>query len=197
VGSKEHDYSDRAMNIRAARAERLERFTITGDNAIHATCYEPSPPEVLDDMLLEIHDELSDYVFVDLGSGKGRVLCVASAHPFRRIVGVEFAEELHRAAVENLKRFKAPWRRVRDIRSILCDASCFEWPSDPLVIFLFNPFRAPVLGRIVENLTRSHAEQPRSIYVLYYMPEHAEVLERSACFRAIGRAKNWAVYGSR
>jgi hypothetical protein len=180
------------MNIRAARAEHVDRFRIVGDNAIHAQRYEPTPPHVLDDMLLSV-DDVTDRVFVDLGSGKGRVLCLAAAHPFRRIIGVEFAEELHRIAEENLRRFHAPWRKTRDIRSTLCDATEFRWPLEPLVVFLFNPFREPVLGRVVENLTASHALKPRPIHVLYYMPVHAEVLERSA-FQKVAASEHWAIY---
>ena len=38
----------------------------------------------------------ADYAFVDLGSGKGRMLLVAADYPFRAIHGIEFALELHR-----------------------------------------------------------------------------------------------------
>jgi SAM-dependent methyltransferase len=184
------------MGIRAARAERLDRFTITGDNGVHATCYEPSPPDVLDDMLLDVPGDLSDRVFVDVGSGKGRVLCLASAYPFRRVLGVEFAVELHRAAEANLERFRAPWRRAREIRSICADAADFEWPLDPLVVFLFNPFRPPVLARVHDRLCASHGLSPRPIHVLYHVPEHEEVLARSAVFALVRRSKNGCVYAA-
>jgi hypothetical protein len=190
-----HDFSDRGMNIRAARSEHLDGFRITSDNAIHANRYEPTPPSVLSDMLLSVDADLSQTTFVDLGSGKGRVLCLAAAYPFKRIIGVEFAEELHRAAQDNLRRFHAPWRRTRELRSILCDATEWRWPDDPLVIFLFNPFRAPVLGRVVENLEASLLAKPRPIHLLYYMPEHADVLDRSM-FQPIARAENWIAYFS-
>src|SRR5262245_56698366 len=38
------------------------------------------------------------FVFVDLGSGKGKALLLASSFPFKRIVGIEFAKELHEVA---------------------------------------------------------------------------------------------------
>ena len=190
------DFSDRAMNIRAARAEHLDRFTIGGTNAIHANRYEPTPPDVLADMLLDVDGDLSQYTFVDLGSGKGRVLCLAAAHPFKRIIGVEFAEELHRAAEQNLARFRAPWRRAKQIRSVLSDAAEFRWPLDPLLVFLFNPFREPVLGRVMENLSASYAANPRRIVLLYYMPEHAAVIDRFPIFEPIARAKRWTIYAS-
>src|ERR1700754_2580229 len=45
------------------------------------------------------------FTFVDLGSGKGRALLLASRFPFRRIVGVEIAPELSRVAAANIERF--------------------------------------------------------------------------------------------
>src|SRR6266487_940212 len=38
--------------------------------------------------------DLSAFTFVDLGSGKGRALLIASMYPFARIVGVEVQPEL-------------------------------------------------------------------------------------------------------
>jgi hypothetical protein len=191
------DDSDRAMNIRAARAEHLDGFTIAGNNRAHANRYEATPSGVIDDLLLEVEGDLSEHVFVDLGSGKGRVLCLAAKHPFKRIIGVEFAAELHRIAVENLARFRVPWRKVRDIRPLLLDAVLFEPPPEPLVVFMFNPFREPILGRVVENLERSLDRAPQPIWILYYMPEHAHVIDRSDRFVPKARARDWIVYRSR
>ena len=40
--------------------------------------------------------------FVDLGAGKGRALLYATERPSARIIGVEFARELHEVATHNL-----------------------------------------------------------------------------------------------
>jgi len=50
-------------------------------------------------------DRLRDFTFVDLGSGKGRVLLMASHYPFKRIIGVEFIPELHQVAQENIRKY--------------------------------------------------------------------------------------------
>ena len=42
--------------------------------------------------------DVSGYTFVDLGSGKGRMLFVAAERPFRRVIGVEFSRSLHAEA---------------------------------------------------------------------------------------------------
>jgi hypothetical protein len=48
---------------------------------------------------------LQDFTFIDLGSGKGRVLLMAAAYGFKRIIGVEFMPELHRVAEENIRKY--------------------------------------------------------------------------------------------
>ena len=47
------------------------------------------------------------FTFVDLGSGKGRTLLMASDYPFRRIIGVELLPSLHQIAQENLRQYKS------------------------------------------------------------------------------------------
>ena len=44
--------------------------------------------------LAETPHGIQDYTFLDIGSGKGRVLMLASDAPFRHIVGVELSPAL-------------------------------------------------------------------------------------------------------
>src|SRR4051812_47023786 len=43
----------------------------------------------------------SDCTLIDMGSGKGRVLLLGAAWGFAAVIGVEFAPELHQAALGN------------------------------------------------------------------------------------------------
>jgi hypothetical protein len=45
-------------------------------------------------------ESFSDFTFIDIGSGKGRVLLMASDYAFRRILGVELLPALHHIAQE-------------------------------------------------------------------------------------------------
>lgn len=110
------------------------------------------------------------FTFVDLGSGKGRALLLASRFPFRKIVGVEIAPELSEIAVANIQRFAAPWRRGGEIEAYTGDAAEFAYPAGPFVLFLYQPFLAPVLKRCLKNLARSLATEPREVYVVYVNP---------------------------
>src|SRR5215469_11495850 len=43
-------------------------------------------------------DDFANYTFIDIGSGKGRMLFVAAEYPFEKVIGVEFAVDLHEIA---------------------------------------------------------------------------------------------------
>src|SRR5208283_1751956 len=81
------------------------------------------------------------FTFVDLGSGKGRVLLLASDLPFKRIIGVEFSSELHEVAARNIQNYRNPARRSKEIQSVCADATAYPLPDGHVLIFLFNPFK--------------------------------------------------------
>jgi SAM-dependent methyltransferase len=115
------------------------------------------------------------FTFVDLGSGKGRALLLASDYPFREIIGVELSHELDRVARTNIARYT----RERDsprVTSILGDAAEFRWPPGPLVVYMWNAFTGPVMERVFHNLEVSLEHQPRELYLVYIHPELESML---------------------
>jgi SAM-dependent methyltransferase len=66
--------------------------------------YLPSPVAFVRKLLRGLNIRYESYVFVDLGSGKGRVLLLAAELPFKEIIGVEFSPELHAIARSNIAR---------------------------------------------------------------------------------------------
>ena len=138
--------------------------------------------------------DYSQYTFIDMGSGKGRVLFVAAEYPFRKVMGVEFSKELHEEAVANLKQYNYRGRRCADIEPVLADAREFEFPEDNLVIYLFNPFGEEVTGRMLENLERSLERHPRHVIVVMLWPEHSDVVERMAIMRVYRKTRRHHIY---
>src|SRR5712691_7133679 len=57
--------------------------------------YQPTEPVLFEEMLASIKIDFRNFTFIDLGSGKGRVLLLASDYPFRQIVGVELLPALN------------------------------------------------------------------------------------------------------
>jgi len=120
--------------------------------------------------------DYSHYTFLDMGSGKGRMLFVAAEYPFRKVVGVEFAEDLQEQALDNIKRYKHSRRRCAEIESVLADAAEVGFPEGNLVVYLFNPFGPEVMGRMLANLERSLEGRPRHVIVLMLWPENAALV---------------------
>ena len=134
----------------------------------------------------------SRYTFVDLGSGKGRMLFVAAEMGFGRCVGVEFSRSLHEQAVANIRRFGRGGGAA--IESVLTDAGEFEFPAGDLVIYLFNPFGAQTMARVMGNLARSMAETPRHVVVVLLWPEQAGMVASVPGMRRVAATRRHAVY---
>jgi cyclopropane fatty-acyl-phospholipid synthase-like methyltransferase len=138
--------------------------------------------------------DYSRYTFIDMGSGKGRVLFVAAEYPFRKVIGVEFSNALHDEAVANLKRYKYPGRRCADIEPVHVDARDFEFPNDNLVIYLFNPFGPEVMERMLANLEKSLERHPRHAIVVMLWPDHSDVVERMAIMRVYRKTRRHHIF---
>ena len=121
-------------------------------------------------------------VFVDLGSGKGRTLLLASLHPFAQAVGVEFSGELCEVARRNVTAFRARHPAACEIEVVEADAADRPFGPGEDVFFLFHPFRPAVLEGVLQNLVASDAARPRPLWLIYNNPEHRDVVERSGLF---------------
>jgi hypothetical protein len=137
-------------------------------------------PSAFRSMLQRLHLPLEQFTFVDLGSGKGRAMLIASEYPFRAICGMEISPQLHSIALNNIARYSNPKQQCRNITAILGDAIGYVFPSGPLLVYMWNPFEGPVFTSVLANLESSLAREPRDIIVLYLQPNHKELLAASA-----------------
>ena len=132
------------------------------------------------------------YTFVDLGSGKGRMLFVAAEMGFGRCVGVEFSRSLEAQAAENIRRFRR--RRGAALESVLADAAEFRFPAGNLVIYMFNPFGAETMKRVLGNLARSIAEAPRHVVVVLLWPEQGAMVAGVPGLRQVRVTRRHEIY---
>jgi SAM-dependent methyltransferase len=158
------------------------------------SAYQPTDPALFREMMAQLPIAFDTFTFVDLGSGKGRTLLIASEFPFRRIVGVELIAELHRAAEENLAAYKSKSQRCFALEAICGDATDFPFPDDPLVLYLFDPLPESGLRRVLDNLHRSLRTHPRAVYVLYQNPVLERVLGGSSVFVRVGGNEQYSIY---
>jgi len=132
--------------------------------------------------------------FVDVGSGMGRVVLLASLRPFRQIVGVEISPALHQIARDNRQRFPPADVRCRDVRLVRADAASFTFPRGDLVVYLYNPFGAEVLEPVLDALLSA---PQRDIVLLYHTPLRRESIERRDVFTCVADLGFGAVFRAR
>lgn len=124
--------------------------------------YEPTPPSVIRDVLDALPTE--GRTFVDLGSGKGRVVLLASERLFLQVIGVEYKRTLHWRAKRNVAAWRGP--RAAPIRLVCADAADWDPPEGPLTLFLYNPFSELVLRAALARV------RGRDVHVAYVNPIH-------------------------
>ena len=162
--SKTTDPFDRQHGVQTAGKVSLFQLDICSPHEAAGFAYQPSPVDLCDRLFasLPIHHE--DFTFIDLGAGKGRVLLVASRFPFKRVIGVEFARELVHVARRNIELSRGRAQVVH------ADAADYEFPSDNLVIYLYNPFGPEVLRPVLSSLRE--ISTTREVYLLYLNPRN-------------------------
>jgi len=194
-GDADYDW-DHRVNTTSAAVSWRDRLL-----GVFHSPYQPTEAglfrEMLEALREQTHADFRDFVFLDLGSGKGRTLLMASDYPFRRIVGVELLPALHQTAQENLGKYRGESQKCFALEAICADATDFPFPAEPIVLYLFNPLPESGLRRTIANLEQSLRDHPRAAYVLYHNPLLAHVLSESAVFTKIGGTHQYALYASR
>lgn len=155
--------------------------------------YQPSEPDLFHRMVDSLALDWRRFTFLDLGSGKGRALLMAADYPFRRILGVEIVPELHQVALDNIGKYRGLAQKYFGIECVCGDAREFEFPAEPLLLYLFNPLPEPALRKVIGNLERSLAGKPREVYVLYHNPVLEHVLGGGGWKKA-GGTEQYAVF---
>jgi len=138
--------------------------------------YVPSFASCVRDVLdrLEKDVDFSSGNLVDMGSGKGKVLFVASDYGFKKIIGVEYSKDLHVICENNIQRIGANDR----IFSLNIDGSTYQPEPDNLIYYFFNPFKGELLDACLKNIICS--DIPFDGYLIYASPHDSAIFEKYA-----------------
>ncbi|MBV8991649.1 MAG: class I SAM-dependent methyltransferase [Solirubrobacterales bacterium] len=138
--------------------------------------------------ILSAREVSDDDVFIDYGSGMGRLLYLAAArYPFRRVIGLELSEQLNEIARANLGR-NAHRLRCSDIQLHTGDVLEYEPPPDITVAFFNNPFTGKTFETAVERLLDA-AHRP--LRIIYCNPIEHEVLMATGRLEVVRRLRGW------
>lgn len=173
-------FFERRYGVRTSGIVELDELGIGGDSRNR---YQPAGWLTLR-RILPKREVCRHDVFLDFGSGMGRVVLQAMQYPFQRVIGVELSAQLTRLARKNVVGNRSR-QRCGEVSLICADALEYEIPNDVTVVFFYNAFTgkifADVLGRLVESVDRA----PRTMRIIYVNPIEEEVLLNSGRVRRV------------
>ncbi len=170
---KEEIKGEKKYGINTTGADELHNLEKQGIDISHATIYMPVSYTLLEEIFEQLPESIHQH-FLDMGSGKGRALCMAAHHGFKQVTGLDFSKALCNAATENLIKTKQQVSTF-NFKVINNDAFYFEIPDDVDCIFFFNPFDEIIMSAVVYNIFSSLQNNPRKISIIYVNPLHKEL----------------------
>ncbi len=111
--------------------------------------------------------DFDGFTFVDVGSGKGKLLMLASDYPFARIIGVEYSPGLHVIAQRNVSRYQSPTQRCKILEPVLGDALHYRVPEGPIVCFIFNALDPATMRKVMQTIEDDVSSRTMPAYVIY------------------------------
>jgi hypothetical protein len=164
---------------------RLDDLVIQSPNAKWGLPYAPTHEEFFHRVMRSLPVPLEDYTFIDLGAGKGLALLLASGYSFKSIIGVEYSRRFTDMACQNIRAYQEQGRSHPSVRCVCGDASDFELPMEPTILYLFNPFQGKVMDRVIANIERSLRSTPRDLWIVYHVPWEGRKFQRNPMFETI------------
>jgi hypothetical protein len=158
-----------------------------------ATHYEPTPVADFKSLMASLPFGPGGSTFVDVGSGMGRVVMLASQLPFKQVIGVEISPALNAIARDNLAAFNVADQRCRDVRLVRGDALSYRFPRGNLVAYLYNPLRADGVARVVERLVSSRGPA-REVALVYHTPVERAAVDATHAFELVADLGFGVVY---
>jgi hypothetical protein len=180
----------------------LDDLTIHSDNKTRGYRYQAARVLPLRRLFKTIKSILpANPVMVDFGSGKGRILLVASAFGFGDIRGVEFAHELCEIARKNCAQYKNKTKVETEFKIIESDAVKYEIRSEENVFIFYNPFDDAIMNPVLDNIAASVDKHPRKVFIVYYNPKWGQLIEHRPNFTVLQKLDFWGyrlvVYSNR
>jgi hypothetical protein len=160
----------------------------------HMTAYYAIAPSIFDGILerwrrCQPVAPLDAYTFIDLGAGMGRAVLLAATHPFRAVAGVELHPTLARIGRKNMAIWRTAGRARAPMKMYCRDATEFLLPPGPCVVFLFNPFEAPVMKKLLRHWSRSLAGRQTTVDILYVNNEQNQIVATQPGFELLFRGR--------
>ena len=151
----------------------------------------PVFPTIFGEAMAKLPLRHEEFVFLDIGSGMGRAVMLASDFPFKRCIGLEIDPTYHEEALRNLSIYRSESQRCRELSSACADVMTYAFPKDDLVVWFNNSFGpgpagAKLTAAFLEHLRQAMKVSPRRVAFVYIEPDHADLVAALGLFHPFG-----------
>ncbi len=175
---------------------KLTDLDISTKTWVYGEDYQPIPAKFFRDVVGRLQIRHEDFVFIDLGSGKGKPLLLASEFPFKKVIGVEFSPELHSIAQGNIRKYKSESQKCKDLESVCMDVLAYPLPEEPSVYHLYDPFAEEVMSAMLDRLRVSLEHHPRPVFIVYGYPAVHQLLDEAPFLRLVDSGEAFRIYSN-
>lgn len=144
--------------------------------------YIGSQPSITRGALSTLPD-VTDYTFVDLGCGKGRVVIIGSEFPFRGIAGIEISPELARIAQSNVDKIQRQFPGRPPI-AIITGNALEDLPVDGKIVFyIYHSFGRELMSQLVQKIESALQSTLEHVFIVYHNPVWGSLWDASPAVR--------------
>lgn len=189
---------DRRYNVETAREEHLGEMGLSPDATERGNgVYRVTWGWLIEKALARLDIDPHRYTFIDYGSGKGKAMLIGSRHPFKTIIGLEFARRLHEIATENCRTYRSVDQKCHSLFPVFGDVLDYLPPSGPIVCFMCNPFDQKTMREVFKSWRIRYQRGERDIRILYLnmrdVAESRDVLEEQGWLTPVARNRRFVV----
>ncbi len=186
---------DAENGVETSKHEMIYAGEVKTENWAYSYNYEPVATKLFHESMSKIDTDLGQFIFLDLGSGKGKALMLAAEYPFRKIIGVEFSSQLHNIAKENITKFKI--KNSNNFQLIHEDASIYRFPQENIILFLYNPFDGIVLEQVLKKIENHITRTSKDIYIVYHYPINSEIFDQNEFIKLFHSSEGYKIYSNK
>ena len=141
---KDNFFYDLILNINTQERLKVKKFQL----------YTPSyATQVLAPLhYLDQKISFKNYTFIDIGSGKGKALFLASRFSFDKIIGLENNKYLYNVSYNNLKKVKSK-SKIK-----IYKISCFNFDyfklNKKIIFYMYNPFNEKLTFKFLKKIKK-------------------------------------------
>lgn len=168
---------------------------IESKNKDYSFEYAPIPNQNFYDSMKYVNIQYKEYIFIDVGAGKGRALFLASDFPFKEFIGIEFSKEIYEIAKNNINKFESMRGKNCNFKLLYMDAITYSFPNENIVLFLYNPFDGHILHSVLNNIRKHLETTEKDFIIIYHNPTCSDLFDNQSFLELKVSTKEYRIYG--